>query len=99
MPFLSLAAWVRHSAVSREIDAAREKHLVIAQNMTAAFSRYVFDVTAGFQEAVSIGFSGTQVDGLQDLLISLKFRHVVIIGPTGEIERFCPVSRPSRCPA
>ena len=90
VPVIVLASWVQSSAVTREIDAAREKDLVVAHNLTAAISRYVYDVTAGFQEAVSIGLSGQQVDGLQDLLVSLQFRHVVIIGPNGDIERFLP---------
>ncbi|MBV9860508.1 MAG: sensor histidine kinase [Alphaproteobacteria bacterium] len=91
VPVLTLAAWVEHRALQQEIDAARDKHLLVARNLTAAFSRYVFDVKAGFNLAISTFYSGEEGAGLRDLLTSLEFRHISIVDPeTGEVERYMP---------
>ena len=89
VPVLTLASWVERRAVEQEIDAATDKHLLVARNLTAAFSRYVYDVKAGFRLAISTFYSGEQGEGLTDLLRSLEFRHICIVnGDTGEVERY-----------
>ncbi len=89
VPVLTLASWVERRAVEQEIDAATDKHLLVARNLTAAFSRYVYDVKAGFRLAVSTFNSGEQAEGFTDLLKSLEFRHICIVnGDTGEVERY-----------
>ena len=91
VPVFTLAAWVENHAVRQEIESATDKHLLVARNLTAAFSRYVFDLKAGFQLAVSTFHSGEQAEGLKDLLTSLEFRHICIVNATtGEIERYMP---------
>ena len=89
VPVLTLASWVEHRAVEQEVDAATDKHLLVARNLTAAFSRYVYDVKAGFRLAINTFTSGEQGEGLTDLLRSLEFRHICIVdGETGEVERY-----------
>jgi len=89
VPVLTLAWWIEGRAVAQEIDAATDKHLLVARNLTAAFSRYVYDVKAGFRLAISTFYSGEQGEGLTDLLKSLEFRHICIVnGETGEVERY-----------
>ncbi|MBV8337737.1 MAG: sensor histidine kinase [Alphaproteobacteria bacterium] len=91
VPVFTLAWWVEHHALQQEIDAATEKHSLVARNLTAAFSRYVFDVKAGFEMAIDTFYSGEQAQGLKSLLTSLEFRHVCIVnGTTGEVERYLP---------
>jgi len=89
VPVMTLAWWVERRAMEQEIDAATDKHLLVAHNLTAAFSRYVYDVKAGFRMAISTFYSGEQGEGLTDLLKSLEFRHICIVnGDTGEVERY-----------
>jgi signal transduction histidine kinase len=91
VPVFTLAAWVEKHAVRQEVDSATDKHLLVARNLTAAFSRYVFDLKAGFRVAISTFYSGEQGEGLKDLLTSLEFRHICIVnGATGTIERYIP---------
>ena len=91
VPVMTLAWWVERRAVEQEIEGATEKHLLVAHNLTAAFSRYVYDVKAGFRMAISTFYSGEQGEGLTDLLKSLEFRHICIVnGETGEVERYMP---------
>ena len=74
VPVFILSWWVEHRAVQQEINAAWDQHLLIARNLTAAFSRYVFDVKAGFDLAISTFNSGEQAEGLKSLLRSLEFQ-------------------------
>src|SRR5438132_1681889 len=91
VPVFTLAWWVENRAVQQEINAATDKHLLVARNLTAAFSRYVFDLKAGFDLAISTFNSGEQAEGLKSLLRSLEFRHICIFdGATGEVERYMP---------
>jgi len=100
VPVFTLTAWVENHAVRQEVEAATDKHLLVARNLTAAFSRYVFDLKAGFQLAVSTFSSGQPVEGLKDLLTSLEFRHICIVdAATGKIERFMPGFADSGAPA
>ena len=66
VPVLTLASWVERRAVQQQIDAATDKHLLVARNLTAAFSRYVYDVKAGFSLAISTFYSREYGAGLSN---------------------------------
>jgi signal transduction histidine kinase len=48
VPVILLSAWVERSAVDKEIAAVSEKHLIVAQNLSTALSRYILDVQLFF---------------------------------------------------
>lgn len=48
LPVGLLTAWVQQTAYERELSEVRERHLLIARNLTAALERFARDVTAGF---------------------------------------------------
>jgi signal transduction histidine kinase len=88
-PVFTLASWVQNHAVRQEMESAINEHLFIARNLTAAVSRYVYDLKSGFRLAIATFYSGEQVKGLKGLLISLEFQHISIVnGKTGEVERY-----------
>ena len=90
-PVFTLASWVQNHAVRQEMESAVDEHLLVARNLTAAFSRYDYDLKAGFRLAISTFYSGEQAEGLKDLLVSLEFHHISIVnGKTGEVERYIP---------
>ena len=72
-PIGALAIWLDRSTFQKEIDAVEEKHLLLADNIGAALSRYSADLTSAFKlarlqrqnESVSSG-----------LLTYLRLRHV-----------------------
>src|SRR6266550_3667259 len=71
VPVFTLAWWVEHHALQQEIDAVTDKQSLVARNLTAAFSRYVLGVKAGFDMAINTFYSGEQAEGLKSLLTSL----------------------------
>src|SRR5260370_39948927 len=78
VPVFTLAWWVEHHALQQEIDTATDKQSLVARNLTAAFSRYVFDVKAGFDMPINTFYSGEQAGGLKSFLTSLQFPHLCI---------------------
>ena len=53
VPVALLGLWVEESAVQKEFDSVREKHLLIAQNLSAAMERYTKDIGAVAEAAAS----------------------------------------------
>lgn len=52
IPVLILAAWVHETALSRELDSVKEKHLLLARNLTTALQRYSSDLSAAFNHSI-----------------------------------------------
>ncbi len=69
VPVLMLGWWVIDSARSNEYMAVKEKHLLVAKNITLALSRYSHDVKSVLELAASTTFDANNKP-LNDLLYS-----------------------------
>ena len=92
VPVIILAVWVQQSALNTEIAAVREKHLLLAQNLTGALSRYARDVEAGFRFGLEHMDAGVNAPGHWELLRTLNFNHVRIVDVAGKIQLFIHIS-------
>ena len=88
VPIGALALWDESVAYQHELSSVRERHLLVARNLTTALSRYVEDVKAAFSLAFESGGLRTRVPGLEQFLVSLNVVHLCIIGPDGRVERY-----------
>ncbi len=88
VPIGALAVWDQSVAYQHELSSVRERHLLVARNLTTALSRYVEDVKAAFSLAFESGGLRTQVPGLEQFLVSLNVGHLCIVGPDGRVERY-----------
>ncbi len=86
IPIAVLAIWEGNAALQIEIDSVRERHLLVARNLTTTASRYVGDVKAVFSLAFESGALSTPVPGLAELLLSLDVEHVCTLKPDGQVE-------------
>ena len=86
VPIGVLALWEGRTSFQNELDSVRERHLLVARNLTSTMSRYVKDLRAVFGVAIESGALDKPVAGLADLLTSLEVVHVCIVGPDGSIE-------------
>jgi len=86
VPIAVLAVWEDKSSYYHEMESARERHLLVARNLTSTMSRYVRDVKAAFTVVFESNAINTPIPGLADLLTSLDFVHVCIVSPDGTIE-------------
>jgi signal transduction histidine kinase len=85
IPVLILDAWVQRSAMEKEIASVSEKHLLIAQNLSTALSRYVIDVKAGFKVAAGHEGSHANAGDVESMLRTLGFRYAYIVDNSSRV--------------
>ena len=86
VPVVIVAVWESQASLQRELDSVRERHLLVAKNLTSTLSRYVIDVKAVFDLALPNGQLNQGVAGLTDLLVALDVTHICIIRQDASIE-------------
>ncbi len=90
VPIAVLALWESNTSFQNELDSVRERHLLVARNLTTTMSRYVRDVEAAFELIFDARSIETPVPGLVELLTSLNVVHVCIVGPHGHVQATLP---------
>jgi signal transduction histidine kinase/ActR/RegA family two-component response regulator len=85
-PIAVLAWWEGNTSFQNELDSVRERHLLVARNLTTTMSRYVKDVEAVFGLTFESGALSHPVAGLTGLLMSLNVIHVCLLAPDGTLE-------------
>jgi signal transduction histidine kinase/CheY-like chemotaxis protein len=85
-PIALLASWESTTSFQNELDSVRERHLLVARNLTSTLSRYVKDLKAVFAVTFESGALATTVPGLAELLVSLDVMHICVLGPNGDVE-------------
>ncbi|MBC7637640.1 MAG: response regulator [Acetobacteraceae bacterium] len=93
IPVLTLDIWEAQASFEREVDSVRERHLLVARNLTSTMSRYVVDIKAVFMVAIAPGTLNPDTPGLTQLLDLLDFVHVCVFAADGTIEAFLPVKK------
>jgi len=77
--------WNYKTAFETEMDMVRDKHLVIAQNLSAAFSRYVHDVSQIFVEETKDLPTDASTPVTIPMLSNFDIRRVLLVSPAGGI--------------
>ena len=85
-PIAVLALWEGNTTFQNELDFVRERHLLVARNLTTTLSLYVKDVEAVFGLVFESGALNHPVTGLTDLLTSLNVIEVRLLAPDGTLE-------------
>jgi signal transduction histidine kinase/ActR/RegA family two-component response regulator len=86
VPIAVLALWEGRTSFQNELDSVRERHLLVARNLTSTMSRYVKDVKAVFALTFESGALATPVPGLADLLTSLEVIQICVLRSDGTVE-------------
>jgi len=90
IPVVTLDLWQAHTTLANEIDSVRERHLLVARNLTSTLSRYVTDVKAAFEVTLASGNLEQKITGLNGLLVSLDFTHICVLRADGSVETDMP---------
>lgn len=77
--------WVQQAALDKEIDAVKEKHLLIARNLTGDLTRYIIDVESSFRLVAKNLATNHKLDGFEQHLDTLYIRYINIIKMDGTI--------------
>ncbi|MGQ0675750.1 MAG: sensor histidine kinase, partial [Rhodospirillales bacterium] len=98
IPVLILGAWVESSALRKELDSVKEKHLLLAKNLTGSLSRYARDLESTFLMATGVLANGQDRAGLAALLADLNFEHMCLVEADGRVSAFLPVRADVKAP-
>lgn len=79
IPVSLLAVWTERSAYEKEIAEVSERHLLIANNLSHALTRYGQDVLAVFRKATMDMRTGDTDASMASLLHSMGFDHACIV--------------------
>ena len=85
LPLLAVALWEEHASMRNEITSVRERHLLVAHNLTNAASRYATDVKSAFSVAFDGDTINSKVGGIEALLRSLGILHLCVIRSDGQV--------------
>ncbi len=91
IPVLFLAAWVQKSAIDNEYSEIKDKHLLLANNISGALSRYASDAELIFRISTESLISNQSTEHIPDLLKIVKFGHICITDKTGRIYNIATV--------
>ena len=86
VPVIVLSLWDERTSYQHELNSVRERHLLVARNLTSTMSRYVADVKAAFTVVFESNATDKPIPGLAALLKSLNVIHVCIVAPDGTVE-------------
>jgi signal transduction histidine kinase/CheY-like chemotaxis protein len=86
VPIAALALWEGNTSFQNELGSVRERHLLVARNLTWTVSRYVRDVESAFGLVFESGAITRPVPGLAGLLASLNVIHAGIVTADGREE-------------
>lgn len=87
VPVLMLDGWVQQSALNKEIAAVKEKHLLVAHNLTGDLSSYAISVKSAFRLVSQNLALDKNIDGSRELLQTLNFYHISVIDADGNVKR------------
>src|SRR5579864_7402342 len=79
VPIAVLAIWEGQTAFQNELNSVRERHLLVARNLTSTMSRYVKDLKAAFPLAFAGDSLHAPGPGLINLLQSLEVVHICVL--------------------
>lgn len=89
--------WPYSKALESEIDDVKDRHLVIAKNLSTAFERYYQDVTHVFS-IIDIQSEGNlQSKEFNELLASFEFNMIAVVDNDGNIKN-CLFKSEIQCP-
>lgn len=85
IPIVLLGIWIEETALQKEFDAVEEKHLLLAENITAALERYSADTRAALQMFAEVPQSAETQQRLATFAEALGFRHFCIVDAEGTV--------------
>jgi hypothetical protein len=87
LPVGILAYWQHKTANDNEFSVVENQHKVIARNLAIALERYATDLRSAFRLTANNLHHTHEVDGLEEHLSELYFKHVCAIDPDGNIQQ------------
>jgi signal transduction histidine kinase/CheY-like chemotaxis protein len=84
LPLLTVALWDEHASLDNEIASVRERHLLVARNLTNAAARYATDLKAAFSVSFDGDMINAKMDGIEELLRSFGILNLFVLAQNGQ---------------
>ncbi|MEQ8347383.1 MAG: sensor histidine kinase [Sneathiellaceae bacterium] len=99
LPVAALAGWSIFTAMDKEMEDVRDKHLVIARNVGEALERYSVDLKNAFDLVAGLQGRARNEPLLVEFLNSLDFVHFCIANLRTGVVETCVAPDSQACPA
>lgn len=86
VPVLLFYSWVERSSIQKEIAYVDENHLIIAQNLSAALSRYVVDLKVLFELAIESETFAIKNENFRTALDRFDLCYITIYDSSNNLE-------------
>lgn len=97
-PLAIFWVWPHSQAFNNEVNAVRERHLIIANNLSSALDRYYLNISTTFEFLVSDVERDSNFNRFDNLFENLNINHICIANyTTGKVQRSIQTSGPV-CP-
>jgi signal transduction histidine kinase/CheY-like chemotaxis protein len=95
LPVGILAYWQYQTAIDNAFSEVENQHKLIARNLTIALELYAADLSSAFRMTTANLLHAHRIDGLEQHLKELYFKHVCSIDTEGNIKRLqCALACP-----
>ncbi len=84
-PVLLLGLSIEEPALSRELESAHEKHLLLAQYMTGAIDRYLRDIDIVIRKIGDLEARGVDPAQIGALPEALRLKHICLVDGEGKV--------------
>ena len=87
VPIIIFGVWVERTALQNEIETVREKHLLLAQNMSNVLEHYVQDIESTVVYFSSLSRRAARSQKASSLAKRLGFKHFWVVTTNGRVVR------------
>lgn len=85
IPILLMYSWVERTSIRKEIAYVDENHLIIAENLSAALSRYIVDLKVLFTLAIDSGNYAVRNEHFQEALDRFDLCYIAIFDKNNQV--------------
>lgn len=86
VPLVIFSVWSEHTAFERQLADVKDRHLLLANNVSAALQRYYRDLATDFALLVKSSLEGHPITGAGGIMNNLAIDYICVIDLTGATE-------------
>lgn len=98
-PLVIFWLWPHSAMLRNEVEAVRDRHLLLADNIGSALQRYHRDLTLGFRTVAPLVARGEDTRFAYEMLKALSFRHICVADPDTGVVKQAVLTERAPCPA
>ncbi|WP_425404482.1 sensor histidine kinase [Hwanghaeella sp.] len=98
VPLVLFWVWSEQTAFQRQLDDVKDRHVLLANNVSAALQRYHRDLATDFPLLVRSSLDGAPIPGAAKLMDNLSISFICVIDLSGKDPPLNPYAATHPCP-